>query len=535
MRSQLEGGSAKWADFESLQNTLLKEGRLDDMAQAAISYVPSLNPTAAQLRDFVYNLMAAFKFEAVVTIIEAALKGYLSDDHLRYNFVYALQAIDRKEDALNLLQEMIKADPGNIRNLTLAAHLMSNLQRGREAAEIYKQLRVLEPENWQHVVAFCSTLISTGRAKAALVDIESFLSGDIENDSLYLYAASAARLCGLNHKAEGYLLKAIELAPGNTKIHAVLADLYASQERLDDAKDVVAQALEITPKDTILRNMRINIHERLAGEPRLVGATGIKLLPLPLSKHRHRGRGNSFISDLQTYCSVIWQVALRDIRTRESKSPIGIAMAVVEPLAHILALWAIMTVTVHGRPPLGEHWFFYYATGVLPYLLVMHLASHGVYGHAPHQALLQVPVIKPMSLLLGAAVAELLVSGTVALLVFGSFYVAGIFNGASNFYSVIISYLLLWLLGIGLMFINTAMSTFFSAWGERAGSPFSALRTSPRGFSTLLKPCRSLCVKFSSGTLCWSESNGSATAFSRCTNRHGWTKVISCSLLVFPW
>ena len=87
-------------------------------------------------------------------------------------------------------------------------------------------------------------------------------------------------------------------------------------------------------------------------------------------------------------------------------------------------------------------------------------------GHEPHRHLLEVPIVKPIAVLLGAAIAELLISGTVATLVFGIFYTFGIFNGSNNFQSALAAYIMMWFLGVGLMFLNTALSTVFTAWGK---------------------------------------------------------------------
>ena len=149
-------------------------------------------------------------------------------------------------------------------------------------------------------------------------------------------------------------------------------------------------------------------------------------------------------------------------------------MALLEPMAHITLIWLIMSFLFHrGRPPIGDHWIFFYATGVLPYLMLMHLGNRGAQGHRPYGRLLEVPIIKPVSVLMGAAISELMLSATATMLIFGMFYYFGLFSSVNNFYAVVAAFLTVWLLGVGLMFLNAGIGVVLSRLVDHLAHPAS--------------------------------------------------------------
>jgi ABC-type polysaccharide/polyol phosphate export permease/Flp pilus assembly protein TadD len=438
----------------------------DTLTETEVQVIRSATLATAEWREVWQRLISAQKLSLAVSLFETMPRKVLEDGEIRYNWAYALNALGRITDAMKILDALIQERPNVAIYKTMRAHILLKLSRPGEAVAAFEELIEMEPENWHHVIAIANTYTVMGKPNAALQALQTFEAKGFGNETTLVHAAVAAKAVGRTGAAEDYLLRAISLSPGNPQPYHLLADCYLGLNRLADAQDAIDTAIQLAPHDINYKNMRLAIIERRAVDARPIATSDVKLRTLPVSKYRRDGKQTSALADLLSYWRVIWNLALRDIRTRESKSPIGIAMAVVEPLAHVVALWLVMSVVMHGRPPLGEHWFFFYATGILPYLMLSHLGGHGVHGHAPHKHLLEVPIIKPVSVLVGAAIAELIIAATIAVILFGSFYLLGIYKSSNNAYGIIGAYLAIWLLGVGIMFLNTGISSMLPLWGK---------------------------------------------------------------------
>src|SRR5690348_3090509 len=72
---------------------------------------------------------------------------------------------------------------------------------------------------------------------------------------------------------------------------------------------------------------------------------------------------------LRTQCRVIQALIVRETRTRFGDAKLGYGWALLEPILHITMLSAIFSLMMQGRPPIGTHFFIFYFTGLVPYLL----------------------------------------------------------------------------------------------------------------------------------------------------------------------
>jgi capsular polysaccharide transport system permease protein len=66
---------------------------------------------------------------------------------------------------------------------------------------------------------------------------------------------------------------------------------------------------------------------------------------------------------------VIYALILRETRTRLADSKLGYGWALIEPVLHIVVLSLVFAVMMRGRPPIGDKFFIFYYTGIIPYHL----------------------------------------------------------------------------------------------------------------------------------------------------------------------
>ena len=77
----------------------------------------------------------------------------------------------------------------------------------------------------------------------------------------------------------------------------------------------------------------------------------------------------TIFSALQTQLRVIYALMIRETRTRLADSKLGYGWALLEPVLHILMLSLVFAVMMRGRPPIGDKFFIFYYTGIIPYHL----------------------------------------------------------------------------------------------------------------------------------------------------------------------
>ena len=88
----------------------------------------------------------------------------------------------------------------------------------------------------------------------------------------------------------------------------------------------------------------------------------------------------------------IFALLLREMSTTYGRSPGGYLWAVVEPAAGIALLTFVFSMAFHA-PPLGASFPAFYATGLLPYLLYVHLNTRLMVALWFSKPLLQYPAV----------------------------------------------------------------------------------------------------------------------------------------------
>ena len=165
---------------------------------------------------------------------------------------------------------------------------------------------------------------------------------------------------------------------------------------------------------------------------------------------------------------MILALAIRELSHRTARSKFGLISAIVEPLLQIVMLGVVLSIFTQGHPPLGKSMFFFYATGVLPFYMFLHVVGHSIGLLSEATSLLQVPRIRRIDLVLAMASAELLIGSMTTTLVFGLFFLFGYGEGTENILHAIFAYLVVWIfsLGTGLIFsvLNTITTTIKSLW-----------------------------------------------------------------------
>ncbi len=154
---------------------------------------------------------------------------------------------------------------------------------------------------------------------------------------------------------------------------------------------------------------------------------------------------------------------LREMETSYGRSPGGYLWAVLEPVAGIALLSLVFGLIIHV-PSLGTNFALFYATGLLPFLMYVHISNHIATSIRFSQALLAYPAVA----FADALIARFLLHGLTQVLVMGLLLFGIIFvfdlNPILDWSAILVAIGLTLLLAFAVGTVNCYLFTAFPAW-----------------------------------------------------------------------
>ncbi|MCX7900394.1 MAG: hypothetical protein N2444_10015, partial [Methylocystis sp.] len=132
-----------------------------------------------------------------------------------------------------------------------------------------------------------------------------------------------------------------------------------------------------------------------------------------------------FLSKLRNFSRLIVAVLLQDMRTRFGANPLSYFVQVAWPLFHM----AFLTAAYYLRTivaPVGDSPALFIATGVAPYILCFYPGRLLAVTIAQNRQLLNIPVIKPIHLILSRSILETLTAIVVLAIFLFALYLADV-------------------------------------------------------------------------------------------------------------
>ncbi|MGR8933304.1 MAG: ABC transporter permease [Gammaproteobacteria bacterium] len=165
---------------------------------------------------------------------------------------------------------------------------------------------------------------------------------------------------------------------------------------------------------------------------------------------------------------VIGALILREIHTRYGDRQFGYLWEIFEHVAHILVLVVLFTL-LSRSPPIGDSFGVFFATGLIPFLLFMHITQQVVNAVNNNQPLLSYPMVLPLDLMVARALLECATTGVVIMLFLAVGFYFNLFMPVDSLLDIFIAFALIIPLGIGygmvvalLKFYSPVFATLYS-------------------------------------------------------------------------
>ena len=374
-----------------------------------------------------------------------------------------LLALDQSEQAVALALRAVALAPSDRLNALHATELLLRTNRYDEAAAIILDAVDIHREDPVALRLLSATQMLRGLTEDALAAIDRALDLSPEAAEYHLHRANLLyRLGRLDEAAEGFSRSAA-LDPSKPDAKRSQLTVYFDSGRFIEALAIGGELIQTSPdNEEYARAVLQVLHRRfemLDGDYVVLGERQLR------PRRELRPRPTIFAA-LQTQLRVIYALMIRETRTRLADSKLGYGWALLEPVLHILMLSLVFAVMMRGRPPIGDKFFIFYYTGIIPYHLFVHTSSSMTNAISSNAPLLQLPLVSTFDVIIARGLVEVLTDLMVAIILLAGFFAVGIGLLPHDLPALSASVVAVSLFGCGIGLINAVINAFFKSWDK---------------------------------------------------------------------
>jgi len=160
---------------------------------------------------------------------------------------------------------------------------------------------------------------------------------------------------------------------------------------------------------------------------------------------------------------VLFAMIVRETGTKFGRSYGGYLWAIAEPLGGIVMLTLVFSFALR-KPPLGDNFALFYATGVIPFMLFNNVSHSVAAAIQTNRGLLRYPVVTVLDTVLAKFVLDFLTMFLVAVLLYSGVILFYGLEVTFDAVSATLAFTLAGLLGLGLGTLNCVLFGFFPTW-----------------------------------------------------------------------
>jgi len=172
-----------------------------------------------------------------------------------------------------------------------------------------------------------------------------------------------------------------------------------------------------------------------------------------------------FSAALAVQARVVVSLMLREMRMHTKHSRLSYLLELLEPILQLTMMLAVFS-AIGRRPDFGTSLFLFLGTGMIPYFTFVHISSRAMGALRSTSLARNLPLVKPLDLLLARAFLETLQLAIVAIVLFGFIYfVIGVRDARPiQPLNAIGAFAAAALMAIGVGIVNGIIGSFFRLW-----------------------------------------------------------------------
>ena len=456
-------GRPRWAEgHRHASGSLAAAGQLDRAIFHAMTAC-ALDPGSFEFAYHAGCLLeaAARPRHAIEYFTRAAAIDPGSGGALRRLSAAAL-ALDEPVKAVDLALRALALAPGDRLNAVHATELLLRAERLEEAARIILAAAAVHRRDDTVFRLLSATQMLRRRPEAALEAIDRAIALAPDAAEYHLHRGNLLYRLGRFDEAAEAFGRAAGLDPANPDAKRSLLTVYFDAGRLREALAIGGELIHAAPDNEeyaeAVRQVLNRRLETLDGDYVVLG--GRAAGPRPVWSPP------GFFAAARTQWRVIHALIIRETRTRFGDSTLGYGWALLEPILHILMLSLVFAVLMRGRPPIGDQFFIFYYTGIIPYHLFVHTSTSMTHAVSSNGSLLQLPLVGAFDVLAARGLLELATDLLVAVILLAAFGLSGLSATPDDLVGVSAALAVVWVLGLGCGFVNAVVNGFFKSWDK---------------------------------------------------------------------
>jgi capsular polysaccharide transport system permease protein len=375
----------------------------------------------------------------------------------------SLAAIGEIDRAIALALRAVELMPDDGGTAVHAAELL--LRRGRieDAAALLREAARPDRADARMLRVLSAVEMMLDRLDAALIAIDRALAIAPGVTEYHLHRGHLLHRLGDIAAAGEAFDRAAALEPESPGVKRAQMTLYLDSGRITEATAAGGALLHACPEDQTAAEAVLHLLNRrletIDGDYVVVADRTLRpprpLRPLP-----------GFGERLRNQCRVIHALIIRETRTRFGDAKLGYGWALLEPILHITLLSAVFSLLMQGRPPIGAHFFIFYFTGLVPYLMFVHTSSAMSHAITSNGALLRLPLVTTFDVIAARGLLETITDVIVAVMLLVGFGMAGLAATPDDLWAPSTALLVTALFGCGFGFINAVLTVLYRSWDK---------------------------------------------------------------------
>ena len=301
------------------------------------------------------------------------------------------------------------------------------------------------------------------RLDAALAAIDAALAIGPENAEYHLHRGHLLYRRRDMEAAAAAFAAAAALDPDNAAVRRAQMTLYFDHGRITEATALGGALLHSHPEDKEAAEAVLHLLNRRLDT---IDADCIVLADRTTRPARPLRPVPGFGERLSTQCRVIQALIIRETRTRFGDAKLGYGWALLEPIIHITLLSAVFSLLMQGRPPIGTHFFVFYFTGLIPYLMFVHTSSAMSHAITSNGALLQLPSVTTFDVIAARGLLEMITDVIVAVVLLIAFGIVGLAATPDDLWGPSTALLVTAMFGCGFGFLNAVLTVLCRSWDK---------------------------------------------------------------------
>jgi len=446
---------------------------------------------------------ASGAFAAAGQIDQAIFHGRAASDLDPASFDFAfhagclLEGAGRHEHAKDYFQRAAAIAPNDNRAMRHLSAAAFALGQGDDAVVFALRAVALAPEDHDNALHATEMLLRAERVDDAAMIILATVGHHPEDDVALRLLSATQMLRGRSEEALDAIDRALALAPETAEYHLHRANLLYRLGRFDEAAEAFGRAGALDPSNADAKRSQLTVYFDSGRFIEAIAVGGELIRSAPDNEEYAQAvlqvlnrRFETFDGDCvvlsertlppprelrppptiwaaaQTQLRVIHALVIRETRTRFGDSRLGYGWALLEPILHILMLSLVFEVMMRGRPPIGDQFFIFYYTGIIPYHLFVHTSGSMTYAISSNGSLLQLPLVSTFDVVMARGLLELLTDILVAIILLAAFAAIGAGRLPQDVSGLSASVAAVWLFACGIGFINAVLNVFFKSWDK---------------------------------------------------------------------